>query len=98
MNTTNDVIYENKQLKHKINELIKENKELKMKLQGLQDTFDIKIVEYFNNCRSLKQTTEYFYFENVRECYKALLEYYGSSYHPLQTAIDYNECYKEIFG
>lgn len=101
-----DIINENKLLHEKIAELTRINIELKLKLQHIQDTFNFKtiqnifsiqICEYFNTHNSLKKTTEKFYFNNVRECYQSLVEYYGCS-DSLQYAYDYDKYYNEIFG
>jgi len=93
----NDVINENKILKDKLDTIIKENNQLKRNIQNLQDSMGYEICEYFNHCSSLKKTTEHFYFDNIGDCYHALVEYYGAS-DPLQSAIDYKEYYKDIFG
>jgi hypothetical protein len=74
-----------------------ENTRLKQKLQKLHDLFGLTIVEYFNECNNLRQTTEYFLFEDVRDTYYSLRSYFDSS-DPVQGADDYKECYKEIFG
>jgi hypothetical protein len=93
----NDVINENKILKDKLDTIMKENKQLKRNIQNLQDLMGCVICEYFNDWFSLKKTTELFYFDNVSDCYHALVEYYGAS-DPAESAIDYKECYKDIFG
>ena len=74
-----------------------ENTRLKQNIQKLHDLFGLTIVEYFNECNSLRQTAGYFYFEDVRDAYYSLRSYFDCS-DPVQGADDYKECYKEIFG
>jgi hypothetical protein len=74
-----------------------ENTRLKLKLEKLHDLFGLTIVEYFNECNSLRKTTEYFFFQDVRDTYYSLRSYFDCS-DPVQGADDYKECYKEIFG
>ena len=93
----NEVINENKLLKDKIDIITKENERLKRSIQKLQDSLGYEICEYFNDCFSLKKTTEKFIFDDISDCYHALVEYYGCS-DPLESAIDYKEYYKDIFG
>ena len=93
-----DIIDENKQLNKEIVELVTENNELKIKLQKLQDIIQDKICNYFNKCHSLKQTSEHFYFESVRYCYHALVEYFKGADYIIRTANDYEMYYYHIFG
>lgn len=74
-----------------------ENTRLKEKIQKLHDLFGLTIIEYFNECNSLRQTADYFYFEDVRDAYYSLRSYFDCS-DPAKGADDYKECYKEIFG
>jgi hypothetical protein len=74
-----------------------ENKRLKKIIQKIQDEQGLEICEYFSNCKSISRTADNYYFDNVEDCYWALVEYFGCS-DPLQTANDYEECYKEIFS
>ena len=48
------------------------------------------ICEYFEECRSLKKTAEYFSYENIVQCGNDLIEFFGSS-EPLEDAKDYKE-------
>jgi hypothetical protein len=91
-----DIIKENSKLKTKISLLSEKNKELRKNVQELQDTFGYEICQYFNKCNSLQKTTRYFYFENVFNCYEALVKYFGC-YDPVRKADDYNDCYQIIF-
>ena len=97
MDSTNNDISENNQLQNKLDAIIKENDKLKINIQKLQDLMSSEICKYFDKVLSLKKTTEHFYFENIRDCYQALLEYYGCS-DPIESAIDYEDYYSDIFG
>lgn len=70
---------------------------LKKYIQKLQDDQGYEICEYFYKCNSIKDTTSKYCFEDIRDCYGALVEYNGCS-DSIQDASDYIECYKEIFG
>jgi hypothetical protein len=74
-----------------------ENKRLRKIIRKIQDEKGLEICEYFSHCKSIKDTADNYYFDNVEDCYWALIEYFGCS-DPLQRANDYEECYKEIFG
>lgn len=95
--TTEECENEVQILKNKIIQITKENEKLKINIQNLHDLLGYEICEYFKKCGSLKNTTKHFYFNNVEECYYALVEYFGC-YNTLQSANDFIECYKEIFG
>ena len=97
MLTKKVILNENKLLNKKITELTKENNELKEKLQQLQNNMGYEICKYFNKHNSLEKTTEYFCFEDISDCYHALVNYYGCS-DPLESAKDYQKYHKEIFG
>jgi predicted nuclease with TOPRIM domain len=94
---TTMLLEENKSLQKKISELLQENNKFKKQIQQLQDLFALEICEYFNESNNIRETMEHFCFENVNDCYQALVEYNGCS-DPLQDADDYKDCYKEIFG
>jgi hypothetical protein len=85
------------ELKDKINELTRENQMLKENIQNLHNLLGYEICEYFNKTCSLKQTTQKYYFENVKHCYETLIEFNDDSY-LMKKATDFKECYKEIFG
>jgi hypothetical protein len=74
-----------------------ENKRLRKIIRKIQDEKGLEICEYFSLCKSIKDTADNYYFDNVEDCYWALIEYFGCS-DPLQRANDYEDCYKEIFG
>ena len=74
-----------------------ENKRLRKIIQKIQDDQGLEICEYFSDCKSISRTADNYYFDNVEDCYWALVEYFGCS-DPLQSANDYEECYKEIFS
>ena len=92
-----DIIKENKMLKAEISLLLEKNKKLESNIQELQNTFGYEICQYFKKCNSIQKTTRYFYFENVSDCYYALVEYFGCS-DPVKNADDYKDCYKIIYG
>lgn len=73
-----------------------ENKRLRVIIQKIQDEHRYEICEYFSISKSIRYTADNYYFDNVEDCYFALVEYFGSS-EPLQIANDYEECYKKIF-
>jgi len=77
--------------------LSNENKRFRKIIRKIQDDKGLEICEYFSDCKSIKDTADNYYFDNVEDCYWSLTEYFGSS-DPLQRANDYEECYKEIFG
>ena len=91
-----DLIIKNKLLEDEISNLYKQNRQLKMNIQNIQDLMAYEICEYFRNSYNLRETTKHFYFDDVRDCYGALVEYFGCS-DTVQRATDYKECYKEIF-
>jgi hypothetical protein len=93
-----DLIDENKQLNREIVELMTDTNELKIKRQILGEDIQENICNYFNKCHSLKQTTEHFYFESVRYCYHALVEYFKGADYIIRTANDYEMYYYHIFG
>jgi hypothetical protein len=98
MSTINeDLLNENILLRGEISELKKQNSELKHTIQNMQDNVSYEICEYFNNCNSLQKTADQFYFDNVRDCYEALVEYNGCS-DSVQSADDYKKYHLEIFG
>jgi hypothetical protein len=74
-----------------------EIRHLRKNILKLQDNKGLEICEHFDKCNSIRETADNFCFEDIHDCYEALVEYFGSSY-PLQHAKDYKECYKEIFG
>jgi hypothetical protein len=74
-----------------------ENKRLRRIIQKIQDDQGLEICEYFSECKSISRTADNYYFDDVEDCYWALVEYFGCS-DPLQRANDYVECYKVIFG
>ena len=92
-----DIIKENKMLKVEITLLLDKNKKLKRNIQELQDTFGYEICQYFEKCNSIQKTAKHFYFENVFDCYEALVDYFGCS-DPVQSADDYKDCHRIIFG
>ena len=77
--------------------LANENKRLRKIVQKIQDDQGLEICEYFSDCKSIRDTTDNYYFDNVEDCYWALVEYFGCS-DPLQRANDYEECHILIFG
>lgn len=91
-----DFVKEINELKMSNKNLIKENRKLKKNIQKLQNEFGLEICEFFHNCNSIRETAEIYYFEDVRDCYEALVDYNGCS-DPLYDAHDFRDCYKEIF-
>jgi hypothetical protein len=77
--------------------LSNENKRLRKIIQKIQDDQGLEICEYFSDCKSISRTADNYYFDNVEDCYWALIEYFGCA-DPLQKANDYEKCYKEIFS
>ena len=77
--------------------LTNENKRFRRIIQKIQDDQGLEICEYFSDCNSIRDTADNYYFDNVEDCYWALLEYFGCS-DPVHRANDYEECHKEIFG
>jgi hypothetical protein len=84
-------------LQMKNSKLTNENKRFRKIIQKIQDEQGLEICEYFSDCKSISRTANNYYFDNVEDCYWALVEYFGCS-DPLKSAKDYEECYKEIFS
>ena len=77
-------------LLREIADLKTKNKELEYNIEQLQNVFGYEICDYFSKTNSLQKTTTFFYFSTVKDCYYALVNYYGCS-DPVQNAIDYDE-------
>ena len=77
--------------------LTNENKRLRRIIQKIQDDQGLEICEYFSDCNNIKDTADNYYFDDVEDCYWALVEYFGCS-DPVHRANDYEECHKVIFG
>ena len=77
--------------------LIKENEKLEEKICKIRRVFGWEITEFFNNCRSFRETTEKYYFEDEYDCFCALEDYFGNSDFQW-TAHDYEVCYDEVFS
>ena len=77
--------------------LTNDNKRLRKIIQKIQDDQGLEICEYFSECKSISRTANNYYFDDVEDCYWALVEYFGCS-DPLQKANDYEEYHKVIFG
>ena len=77
--------------------LTNENKRLRKIVQKIQDDQGLEICEYFSDCNNIRDTADNYYFDNVEDCYWALVEYFGCS-DPVHRANDYEECHKVIFG
>ena len=77
--------------------LTNENKRLRKIIQKIQDDQGLEICEYFSDCKSISRTADNYYFDNVEDCYWALVEYFGCS-DPVHRANDYEEYHKVIFG
>lgn len=84
-------------LSERIELLIQENNKLKNNISSLRDLLSSNISMFFELSNSIKQTRKRFCYENVRECYKDLVYFYGCA-EPVQEAEDYKECYEDIFG
>lgn len=85
-----EILAENSILKNTCNELTNQIKMLEGKLRTLQDNQGYEICEYFNECNSLKQTADYFLYENIVDCGHALIEFNGCS-DSISDAKDYKE-------
>jgi hypothetical protein len=77
--------------------LIKENEKLEEKKSKIRRVFGWEITEFFNNCRSFRETTEKYYFEDEYDCFCALEDYFGNPDFQW-TANDYDVCYEEVFS
>ena len=77
--------------------LIKENEKLEEKIWKIRRVFGWEITEFFNNCKSFRETTEKYYFEDEYDCFCALEGYFGNSDFKW-TAHDYEVCYDEVFS
>jgi len=77
--------------------LTNENKRLRKIIQKIQDDQGLEICEYFSECKSISRTADNYYFDDVEDCYWALVEYFGCS-DPVHSANDYEEYHKLIFG
>jgi hypothetical protein len=63
----------------------------------LQDLFGWEICEFFNNCKSFRETTTKYHFKDEFDCYEALVNYFDSPDFRF-IATDYDACHKEIFS
>ena len=86
-----------KRLNNIINELKNENEKLRIIIDEMQNEKALEICEYFSSCGSISQTAYKYHFESDKDCYWALVKYFGCS-DPLQHAIDYEELDNELFG
>ena len=77
--------------------LIEENEKLEEKIWKIQRIFGWEICEFFNNCKSFRETTEKYYFEDEYDCFCALEDYFGNPDFQW-TAHDYDVCYDEVFS
>ena len=77
--------------------LTNENKRFRRIIQKIQDDQGLEICEYFSDCNNIRDTADNYYFDDVEDCYWALVEYFGCS-DPVHRANDYEECHKVIFG
>ncbi len=85
-----DLLEENIYLKKRCSELTQKNKSLTDRINSLQNNLGLEICEYFEECRSIKKTAEYFSYENIVDCGNDLIEFFGAS-DPLEDAEDYKE-------
>ncbi len=85
-----DLLEENIYLKKRCSELTQKNDSLRDRINSLQNNLGSEICEYFEDCRSIKKTAEYFSYENIVECGNDLIEFFGAS-DPVQDAKDYKE-------
>lgn len=88
--TYEELLSENELLKNKCNELIVKNKILQEKLTTLHENQGCEICEFFNKCKSLQKTAEFFSYDDIVDCGNALVYFYGCS-DPIQSAKDYKE-------
>ena len=86
-----------KRLNNNINELKKDNNKLRIIIGEIQNEKSLEICEYFSSCGSISQTAYKYHFESAKDCYWALVKYFGCS-DPLQHASDYKELDNELFG
>lgn len=75
--------------------LINENNMLRETITKLRDHFGYEICEFFQNCNSLEETTKTFYFENIRQCYLTLVNFYDG-YDIVNQAVDYEKYKNEL--
>ena len=73
-----------------------EIRRLRKNIQKIHDDQGLEICDYFDMCNSIKDTSDKYCFEDVEDCYWALVEYFGGV-SKVEEANDYKECYKEIF-
>jgi hypothetical protein len=77
--------------------LVDRIEELKINIIKLQDKLGLQICEFFDSCKRIERTADMFCYDNLEDCYWALIEYLGCA-DPLYKAHDYEYCSKEIFG
>jgi len=85
-----ELLAELSKFKNKCDELTKQNKILERKIRTLQDNQGYEICEFFNNCNSLKETAQYFLYDNILDCGYALIDFNGCS-DAICDAKDYKE-------
>ena len=86
----------NKELEIKLLASNQKNKELKEKIDNIIDDNAVKVLEYFNDCSSIRKTADAFGFE-IDELYYLIPHWDGCS-DGLQNADDYDECKIEVLG
>lgn len=85
------------ELEDKIEKLNIENEILRENIQNLHNLLGYEICLYFNKTNSIKKTREKFYFISIKHCYDTLVDFNDDNY-LVKKAIDFLECYQEIFG
>jgi hypothetical protein len=86
----------NKELEKKLLESNQKNKELKDKIDNIIDDNAVKVLEYFNDCSSIRKTADAFGFE-IDELYYLIPQWDGCS-DGLQGADDFDECRIDVLG
>ena len=86
-----------KKLNISIYKLKEENLKLRTIIGEMQNEQGLEICKYFSSCGSISQTAYKYHFESNKDCYWALVEYFGCS-DPLQHASDYEELENVLFG
>ncbi len=92
-----ELLLQNAELKNKCEELTKENDDLHFRLNLIQDNFGYEICEYFNDCKSIKETAEHCGYKDIVECGNDLV-YFQQCSDYIQSAEDYKEYHLLAYG
>ena len=83
-------------LENENHDLHEEKYELRDNIIVLQDWFKYEICDFFMQSNSIRITTKQFFFEDIRDCFDALIHYQKGD-DLVKLAYDYEDCCNEMF-